>query len=122
VLPDLMHVNTHLSRQLTHRVQGSGKTVWLAADEAAAVEGRNDSVLSYRDALCVPVPGGKTPQGALHVYKSGNLFSHRDVRFCEVLAGYLGKSLSVLHTRRALEADNSRLRVRASGGDQELIG
>lgn len=123
VLPDPVHVNTHLSRQLTLRVQGNGKTVWLAADEsAAAEEGRNDSVLSYRDALCVPVPGGKTPQGALHVYKSGKLFSHREVRFCEVLAGYLGKSLSVLCTRRALEADNSRLRIHASGSDHDLIG
>ena len=104
-------------------MQGNGKTVWLATDETEAADGgRNDSVLSYRDALCVPVPGGKTPQGALHVYKSGNLFTHREVRFCEVLAGYLGKSLSVLCTRRALEADNSRLRVHASGSDHDLIG
>jgi DNA-binding NtrC family response regulator len=122
VLPDPVAVNTHLSRQLTLRVQRSGKTVWLAADGSAAAAGGSDSILSYRDALCVPVPGGKTPQGALHVYKSGCLFGPREVRFCEVLAGYLGKSLYVLRTRRALEADNSRLRVHASGGDQDLIG
>ena len=120
VLPDPTAVNIHLSRQMSLRVQKGGKRVWLAADEGGS--GSNDSLLSYRDALCVPVPGGKTPQGALHVYKSASLFSQREVRFCEVLAGYLGKSLYVLRTRQALEADNSRLRVHASGSDCDLIG
>src|SRR5207253_7269042 len=35
---------------------------------------------------------------------------------------YLSKSLSDLRSRRALEADNSRLRIHASGCDRDLVG
>ena len=123
VLPDPVHVDIHLSRRLTLRVQGEGKTVWLAGSGNDVAEGpATDSLLCYRDAVCVPVRGGAAPQGALHAYKAGKLFTEREVRFCEVLAGYLGKSLHELRSRRALEADNSRLRVHASGSDQGLIG
>src|SRR5262249_21983992 len=105
VLPDLEPVDTHLSRQLTLRVQREGKTVLWSASTPGELP--NDSLLCYQDALCVPVPGAATPQGALHVYRSGMVFTEREVRFCELLAGYLGKSLHVLRSRRALEADNT---------------
>jgi Nif-specific regulatory protein len=120
VVPDLVRVDTHLSKQLTQRVQRGGRTVWLAGDGQG--EPQTESLLCYRDALCVPVRGLAAAQGALHVYKAGGMFAERQVRFCEVLAGYLSKSLSVLRSRRALEADNSRLRIHVSGFDSNLVG
>jgi two-component system, NtrC family, response regulator HydG len=70
---------------------------------------------------------GETPAspetlGTLHVYKSTRLFTEREVRFCEVLAGCLASTLHVLRTRRALEADNSRLRDHAAGPRDILVG
>jgi two-component system nitrogen regulation response regulator GlnG len=62
------------------------------------------------------------PLGALHVYKSNRLFTEREVRFCEVLAGFLAGTLHVLRARRALEADNTRLRDHAAGASDILIG
>ncbi|MBI1917571.1 MAG: FHA domain-containing protein [Planctomycetes bacterium] len=81
VVPDLVRVDTHLSKQLTQRVQREGRTVWLAGDGQG--EPQTDSLLCYRDALCVPVRGLAAPQGALHVYKAGGMFAERQVRFCE---------------------------------------
>src|SRR5262245_13894137 len=120
VLPDLVHVDIHLSRQLTQSVQRENRTVWLASGGGNVMQ--SDSLVSFRDAVCVPVQAGEAPLGALHVYKAGKAFHEREVRFCEVLAGYLAKSLHLLRIRRALEADNSRLRVHAPGGDHDLIG
>jgi len=120
VLPELSRVDIHLSRQLTQRVQRQGRTAWLARlPESHTLS--TDSLVSYHDAICVPVRGEAGPLGALHVYRSGSGFAQREVRFCEVLAGYLARCLHNLRSRQALEADNSRLRVHTSG-DPELIG
>jgi Nif-specific regulatory protein len=119
VLPQLAQVDIHLSRQLTQRMLQENRIVWLGAEGGDAPE----SVLSFKDAVCLPLAGADArPSGALHVYKAGRLFSEREVRFCEVLAGYLGNCLQVLRARRQLEAENSRLRVHGAGGDDELIG
>jgi Nif-specific regulatory protein len=122
-LPDLVKVDIHLSKRLTTRVQQSGQAAWMEG------EGRNndlqtESLASFRDALCVPVRGdnGEAPLGAIHVYKSGGVFTEAQMRFCEILAGYLARCLHLLRSRRALEADNSRLRVHAAAGDPDLIG
>src|SRR5205807_1503591 len=53
VLPDLTHVDIHLSRKLTQRVQDLGHSVWLGADPDAAHE--SESLLSFGDAVCVPL-------------------------------------------------------------------
>ncbi len=121
IVPERESVDTHLSRRLTLRVQREGRTVWESG-EGQQDRLQTDSLRCYKDAICVPLRGAEAPLGALHVYKTGGVFNERQVRFCEVLAGYLSKSLSVLRSRRALEADNSRLRYRASGADQELVG
>src|SRR5207302_604014 len=55
-------------------------------------------------------------------YKTSRPLGERQVRFCEVLAGSLASALHVLRSRRALEADNRRLREYASVGGDELIG
>ena len=68
-----------------------------------------------------PAPG-EDAAGRLHVYKASRRFSEREVRFCEVLAGFLASYLQLLRSRRALEAENSRLRVGSPRGDDELIG
>jgi Nif-specific regulatory protein len=91
-----------------------------------------ESLAAFRDALCVPLreitplddPAGarETPLGALHVYKSNRSFTEREVRFCEVLASCLATNLRVLRARRALEADNYRLRVRSPGHGDEMVG
>src|SRR5262249_31444582 len=64
---------------------------------------------------------GGAPLGALHAYSLNQFFHERQVRFCEVLAGYLANSLRLLRLRRNLEAENSRLRGQSPLGD-ELIG
>jgi transcriptional regulator with PAS, ATPase and Fis domain len=136
VLPELASVDIHLSRQLTQRVQREGRLVWLGAKGGGSAG--EDSLLSFTDAVCVPLraapPGAEAgdgarpptednpPLGALHVYKSGSFFTERQVRFCQVLAGFLANSLSVLRSRRMLAAENSRLRFHSPVGDDELVG
>lgn len=118
VLPELAHVDFHLSQQLTKRVQRDGRSVWLGGEINRI--NPSDSLLPFTDALCVPLRVSDSPLGALHVYKSSEGFTEREKCFCEVLAGYLAKSLHVLRTRRTLEAENTRLRVRVSG--DQLVG
>ena len=118
VLPEVNHAYLHLSRELTKRMVREKRLVWLAAEGVETPE----SVLFLRDAVCAPLAGADgTPLAALHVYKVGETFRERDVRFCEAVAGYLGNCLQVLRARRQLQAENSRLRVRGAAGN-ELIG
>jgi len=119
VLPKMAHVDIHLSRQLTQEVQRLGRPVWLGSQPDAALD--SESLMSFTDALCVPLLGGTTPLGALHVYKSGRLLMEREVRFCEVLAGHLANSLHLLRVQRTLQAENSRLRSHSPAADQ-LVG
>jgi Nif-specific regulatory protein len=119
VLPETARVDFHLSRQLTRKVQSEGCSAWLAAG-AGDVQ-QTDSLLPFQDALCVPLLADGFPLGALHVYKAGRCFGERDLRFCEVVAGFLSNSLARIRARRALEAENSRLRARAPVSET-LIG
>jgi Nif-specific regulatory protein len=129
VVPALANVDVHLSKQLTQKALDEKRSVWLASGSGRALE--SESLLAFRDALCVPLrvnqsTAGATQDdealGALHVYKAGRSFTEREVRFCEVLAGNLANSLHLLRSRLALEADNSRLRFHSPGGDDSLIG
>lgn len=127
VYPGQARVDQHLSQRLTREVQQSGKLVWLCSPQNRTVE--SDSLSRFHDALCIPlraaIPGSgalEPPPGALHVYKNLRPFDERQVRFCEVLAGSLATALHLLRLRRALEADNSRLRVHASAAGVELVG
>ncbi len=119
VLPERAHVDAHLSRRLTKEVQKTGRTVWLAGREGPPPE--SGSLASMRDAVCVPLRDGDSYLGALHAYVANRQFTDRDVRFCEILAGHLANSLRLLRNRRTLEAENIRLKRRATEGDQ-LIG
>jgi Nif-specific regulatory protein len=119
VLPEKASVDAHLSRRLTRRVQTKGRLVRLNEETEAS---DSSSLLSFCDGLCVPVGGSTAPLGALHVYKTGKLFSEREACFCEVLAGYLTNSLRVLRSRRTLEAENCRLRGHSPAGGDDLIG
>jgi DNA-binding NtrC family response regulator len=134
VLPSQAEVDTQLSRRLTQRVQTSKHAVWLGADRMRELD--SDSLLAFRDAVGIPLRVGPDlnqtssdgmavsaePLGALHVYKTHSLFHEREVRFCEVLAGCLASTLHLLRARRALEADNTRLRDHAAGPSDILIG
>jgi DNA-binding NtrC family response regulator/pSer/pThr/pTyr-binding forkhead associated (FHA) protein len=134
VLPAQAEVDTQLSRKLTQRVLHEKQTVWLGAGRPQRLE--SESLSGFRDAVGIPLYGspaggqGPTgeaplspePLGALHVYKSNRLFSEREVRFCEVLAGCLAGTLHVLRIRRALEADNTRLRDHAAAPCDILVG
>jgi Nif-specific regulatory protein len=118
VLPQKAQIDAHLSRQLTQRMLTENRAIWLGG------EGHDtpDSLMAVKDAVCVPLPDrAGRPFAALHVYKHGTGFSEREVRFCEVLGGFLGSCLLLLRSRRQLEAENSRLRVHHSG-DDALIG
>jgi DNA-binding NtrC family response regulator len=125
ILPAEAEVDVALSRQLTEKVLDEDCAVWLGSLRCGNLE--SESLMAFRDALCVPLrachaPAGEPPLGALHVYKTNRTFHDREVRFCEVLAGYLANILHVLRSRRALEADISRLRDHAPGDGQTLIG
>jgi two-component system, NtrC family, response regulator HydG len=119
VLPEKGNIDAHLSRQLTQLVKERGRSVWLGA----GVEGLDsESLASFQDAVCVPLRAEGTALGALHVYKTGRPLREREVRFCEVLGGYLAKSLHVVRARRSLAAENYRLRVHSPAANDELIG
>jgi Nif-specific regulatory protein len=120
LLPDKASVDTHLSRQLTRRVQQEGRPVWLSRH--GTTSSGEDSLVSYADALCVPLLVDGVALGALHVYRHNAAFGERQVRFCEVLAGYLAGSLHILRSRRMLAAENSRLRGHGPAAGEELIG
>jgi DNA-binding NtrC family response regulator len=120
VLPELASVDIHLSRQLTQLAQSHGKLVRLRPQDQKSSE--SDSLLSFTDALCVPLKASGVDLGALHVYKSGETFSDREERFCEVLGGYLANSLQLLRSRSVLAAENSRLRAHSTGGADEIVG
>ncbi len=118
VLPRQAQIDAHLSRQLTQRMLQQNRAIWLAGEGGDAPE----SLMSVKDAICVPLSDRDgRPVGAIHVYKNGRSFSEREVRFSEVLTGYLGSCLQVLRTRRQLQAENSRLREHHAG-DDVLIG
>jgi Nif-specific regulatory protein len=124
VLPEQAPVDKALSRHLTRKVSQEGRTVWLAG---AARHEASDSLVSFRDALCVPVRGSSPAAepgllGALHAYRAERPFSEREARFCQVLAGSLANALQVVRDRRALEADNSRLRDDAGNPSEEMVG
>ncbi len=119
VLPEAARVDFHLSRQLTQKVEKENRSVWLGA--AADSFDQSESLMPFQDALCVPLVAGDRPLGALHVYRSGKFFSERDLRFCEVMAGFVASTLTRIRFRRALEAENSRLRSHAPVSE-ELVG
>jgi transcriptional regulator with GAF, ATPase, and Fis domain len=119
VLPAQARLDIPLSRHLTQAVQRQGKSVWLGIQPEMAQE--SESLMSYADALCLPLLAGDRPLGALHAYRTGRVFSEREVRFCEVLAGHLTNSLHVLRIQRTLAAENSRLRSQSLEADA-LIG
>jgi two-component system, NtrC family, response regulator HydG len=119
VLPHLDRVDVQLSRQLTREVQKQGRSVWRGSQPDIAED--SESLLSFTDALCVPLLAGGTPLGALHVYKAACLFTERQVQFCEILGGHLANSLHLLRVQRTLEAENSRLRSHSSAAE-ELVG
>jgi Nif-specific regulatory protein len=119
VLPRDANVDVPLSRELTQRVQRGGRLVWLGTGNG---EIQSESLLAFRDALCAPLSAGGEPFGALHVYRVSGLFNEREVRFCEVLAGYLAANLRALRERRSLAAENSRMRGRPAEGAHELLG
>ena len=120
VLPEQAKVDVPLSRKLTERVRATGKMVWLFADMGA--EDSTDSLSAYADAVCLPLGGSSGPPfAALHVYRTGLCFSERDVRFIEAVGGHLAKTVELHRHRRALEAENVRLRTSAPIAD-DLIG
>ncbi len=129
VLPEQARVDARLSSRLTQKALRDGRTVRLADPDDDDLSG--ESLAGFRDALCVPLrerPGAADggPQeaapGALHVYRHSRPFSVREVRFCEVLAGCLAGCLRGVRDRRALSADNSRLRLGSPAGDDALVG
>lgn len=122
VQPARAEVDAQLSRQLTRRVQETGSTAWLKGAQAGSEPASSsDSLAAYSDAVCVPVRWDREILGALHVYRNHGTLSQRDVRFCEVVAGFVGSSLSRMRLCRALEAENSRLRMQAPISDR-LVG
>ncbi len=120
VVPDQADVDVRLSKQLTRAVQKQGQLVWLA--HRPPDDEHSDSLASFHDAVCVPLKASGAALGALHVYKNCRRFTEREVRFIEVLAGYLAKSLFVLQSRRSLAAENVRLRRKAQAPTEEMVG
>src|SRR5262249_5550298 len=106
VYPQRARVDFTLSHELTQRVQKDGKHVWL--NVAPPDIQWECETLPFKDAICVPLWAEKGALlGALHVYKSGRFFDERELRFCEVVAGYAANDLARLRRCRTLEAENS---------------
>ncbi|HLY63920.1 MAG TPA: sigma 54-interacting transcriptional regulator, partial [Chloroflexota bacterium] len=120
VLPEQATVDLVLSKQLINHVQREGKTIWLKAALPGEID-QSESLMPFTDAICVPLRAEGAPFGALHVYRSPLAFNEREVRFCEMVAGYLANVLARLRQFRSLEAENTRLR-RSAQLSQELIG
>ena len=122
VLPAESKVDRDLSNRLTRLVEEKRRMVWLCDPEAGTLCG--DSLTGFRDAVCVPVPGVGTesPLGTLHAYQLHRIFSPRQSRFCDVVASSLASALHLLRSRKAREADISRLQVHAPLAGEELIG
>ncbi len=128
VLPEQGRVDKRLSSRLTEKALAERVTVWTGDPAVADMSG--ESLAGFCDALCVPLleqanaseTKNDPPLGALHVYRLNRAFTQRERRFCEVLAGCLAGNLRGTRDRRALEADNSRLRLGSPGGDDALIG
>ncbi len=129
VLPERERVDGRLSSRMTQKALANGAPVWLERPADAELSG--ESLTGVRDALCVPLrerkadpsAGPDAPAlGALHAYRRDRSFSERELRFCEVLAGCLAGGLRGVLGRRALEADNFRLRLGSPGGDDALVG
>jgi len=125
IVPDSGKVDAQLSRHLTSEALKKREAIWLARSEG---NGDSDSLAHFSDAICVPLLGGPgssrrtKPLGALHAYKYSRAFTQQQLRFCEALAGSLANPLLALRSRRALEADLSRLRYRIPNEGGELIG
>jgi two-component system, NtrC family, response regulator HydG len=120
VLPEHAPVDVVLSRQLIHRVQREGRTIWLKAATPGEID-QTESLQPFSDAICVPLQAEGAPFGALHVYRSTKAFNEREVRFCEMVGGYMANALARLRQFRSLQAENTRLR-RGSQLSEELIG
>jgi Nif-specific regulatory protein len=120
VLPESAPIDVPLSRRLTAQAQAQGKTVWLFP-QLSAKHAPTDSLSSCADAICIPLKASDKPLATLHVYRSAGVFSERDVRFIEALAGFLAHGLEILRTQRTLEAENSRLRTHVTTAD-DIIG
>jgi DNA-binding NtrC family response regulator len=119
VLPEKVQVSVPLSRQLTRRVQETGKLVWLGPDLQDTTA--TDSLNNVQDAVCVPLRGGGQTFAALHLYRIGSYFSDREVRFIEALSGYLSSHLHLLRQQQNLVAENQRLRNQSPPTD-DLVG
>jgi Nif-specific regulatory protein len=119
-------VDPQLSRRLTQQAIETGEMVWLAASRGGDLQ--SQSLAGFRDAVCMPLRAGgpsaeePTTYGALHLYRAERPFNYREVRFCQALAICLANNLAVIRSRRALEAENARLRVTGSRAGDLLIG
>lgn len=121
IRPEKATVDVTLSRKLTERVRHSGKMVWLFA-ESGNNHRPTESLNAYADAVCLPIGGQNgVPFASLHVYRTGLCFSDRDVYFIEAVGAHLAKTVELHRHRRALEAENVRLRNSAGVAD-ELVG
>jgi hypothetical protein len=119
VVPEGAGIDPALSRQMTRQAQREGKTVWLGTSLSDSRPA--DSLKEVTDALCIPLHTPAGPLGMLHVYKKGEFFGDRDVRFAEALSDFLAGCLKGIRTRRNLIAEIERLRSHPPAVD-ELIG
>ena len=127
VRPEEAALDARLSRHLTESVLRLRKTVWLG--ETGCPRAPSESLSAFQDAICVPLRGaeaawgqeGELPLGALHAYRASRPFTEQQARFCKIVAAVLATALEAMRSRRALEADNERLRDRAATAC-ELVG
>ena len=110
-----------LSHRLTQLVQQKRRMVWLCPRRGDRVQ-RQPVGVQRRGLRARPRRGSEAPLGALHAYQTAGAFTERQVRFCEVVASSLASGLHLLRSRRAREANISRLPVHAPQAGEEMIG
>ncbi|MFL5342836.1 MAG: sigma-54-dependent Fis family transcriptional regulator [Gemmataceae bacterium] len=119
VYPDSASIDPAMCRNMTRKVQREGRTAWLGTDLTDTRP--TDTLKEVTDAAAVPVRTTGVVLGLLHIYKKGEFFAERDVRFTEALAEFLAGCLKSLRVRRNLEAEVARLRSHPPPAE-ELIG
>jgi two-component system response regulator HydG len=118
-LPPESAGTVHLSNSLTKSVCRQGQAVWLKTQSSPDRLG--DSLVNFKDAICVPLLAEGKTVGAIHIYLREGVFEPQDFEFAVSIANLLSVALVRARQQATLAAAHKRLIAR-SGDFDEMIG